>query len=485
MFDYLQQFNSLPKELKEKISSPEVMSLLSEIESRYRVDLAMVVMKIMIKSLAIKDLPSTFIGEFGLSSEQAEKMAKELKEKVFVKVADHVGIVSELRSIDLNNDVNALIKEAGLLMPSEFLVERLNRTLGIYLRGVRNRIDTKASLTKEIAIGGLNLSSDEAERVLKICDTRKFKFNEEIKIKVAVEAPIKRLDKIVLASDQSGMAALNKLTKPVVEYDLKKALASGETKRITAPVKEEIKITQPEEKKPVEEIKPAEVKIPESPKEPVEMPKESKEQKERKIAEIIDPNIVHKPQETSILKKIIPTFKVNTDLKSASVPVASSQILQSKIVEDTKSVNLGSVLNPVSSPAAVRKSILGNTPSSPSRPVMHDIKPTPKIMGPLEELQFLDLVNFRRLGKTPDEITGKIFTKIKLLEKDGYEKMIAGIGAWRKSPVSRLYLSMVQEAVIANLTLKESIDLREKKNKEGLTMKEIEAIMSLNSKLIF
>ena len=106
-------------------------------------------------------------------------------------------------------------------------------------------------------------------------------------------------------------------------------------------------------------------------------------------------------------------------------------------------------------------------------------------MGPMEEIQFLDLVNFRRLGKTPEEITVKIFNKIKLLEKDGYEKMIAGISAWRKSPVSRLYLHIVQEAVISNLPLKEAIEKREKNKQEGLTLAEIEAIMNLNSKLIF
>ena len=65
MFDYLQQFNQLPEALKTKVSSPEAMAILSDLESRYRVDLAMVVMKLMIKSLTIKDLQPLFISEFG------------------------------------------------------------------------------------------------------------------------------------------------------------------------------------------------------------------------------------------------------------------------------------------------------------------------------------------------------------------------------------------------------------------------------------
>ena len=63
--------------------------------------------------------------------------------------------------------------------------------------------------------------------------------------------------------------------------------------------------------------------------------------------------------------------------------------------------------------------------------------------------------------------------------------MINGIMAWRKSPVSRLYLRIVQEAVIAGIPLRDTIIARDKEKKEGLSFEEIEAIMSLNSKLVF
>lgn len=106
-------------------------------------------------------------------------------------------------------------------------------------------------------------------------------------------------------------------------------------------------------------------------------------------------------------------------------------------------------------------------------------------MGPIEELQFLDLINFRRLGKTPAEITAKIFAKIKLLEKEGYDKMVAGVYAWRTSPVTRLYLRLGQEAIAKDRPLKEAIADRQKANQECLNMEEIEAIVGLNSKLVF
>jgi hypothetical protein len=122
---------------------------------------------------------------------------------------------------------------------------------------------------------------------------------------------------------------------------------------------------------------------------------------------------------------------------------------------------------------------------SAARPQMHDIRPIPKVMGPIEELQFLDLTNFHRLGKTPAEITAKIMAKIKLLEKEGYDKMVLGVRAWRESPISRLYLRLGQEAIAKEIPLKDAIDSRQKEAKEYLTMEEVEAIVILNSKLSF
>ncbi|MFA6514400.1 MAG: hypothetical protein WCT50_03910 [Patescibacteria group bacterium] len=448
MFDYLQQFENLPKDLKDKISSKEAMASLAEIESRYRVDLAMIVMKVMIKGLSIKDLPSIFAGEFSLTPEQATKMTQELKEKIFSSVADYVGLSNEQRSLDLSKDINLLIKEAGLAMPSEFLIERLKKILTIYLRGVRSRIDTRASLAKDIATGGLNLTPSEVDQVLKVCDSKKFKYHEEINsASTNTAAPISRLDRIVSESDglKAAFPFNNKLSSPVVEYDLKRALASGETKRISAPEAPKAKATL--------ELK----SIPEAPK--------AKATPEIKLASV--PHIPPAPPAPLAppVKPVTPIIPTTPPISPTPVVVAHSAI--------------------PASPALARKSILGNAAPSSSRPMMHDVKPAPKIMGPLEEIQFLDLTNFRRLGTTPEEITTKIFNKIKLLEKDGYEKMIAGISAWRKSPVSRLYLRIVQEAVSSGLPLKEALEKREKNNQAGLTLAEIEAIMSLNGKLIF
>ncbi|NCU40009.1 hypothetical protein EOL99_03910, partial [Candidatus Falkowbacteria bacterium] len=227
MFDYLHQFNSLPQALKDKVSSPQVMSALAELEKRYQVDLAMVVMKVMIKSLDIKDLSSTLISESNLLTNQAEALTKEMKEKVFAEVADYVGISSEIRSLNLENDLDKLIKASGISIASAELADRLRNILKTYLKGIRSRIDTRQSLTKSVADGGLGLNNLEVDRVFKVCDIEKFQPGGSSPLS---SSPSRLTEIMGQDIKEKEVAKID-----VAEYDLKKSLASGETKSIAPP----------------------------------------------------------------------------------------------------------------------------------------------------------------------------------------------------------------------------------------------------------
>ena len=174
MFDYLQKFNNLPKNLRDQVSSPNAMLVLTELENKYKLDLAMVVMKVMIKNIAINNLPSYFISETGLAREAAIELTRELKEKIFISVAEYLGITSDIRALDLEKDIKIIIAEAGLTLSSSELVNRFKNILATYLRGVRAKIDTRVVLGKEVIGGGLNLSPAEIDRVFKVCETQKF-----------------------------------------------------------------------------------------------------------------------------------------------------------------------------------------------------------------------------------------------------------------------------------------------------------------------
>lgn len=482
MFDYLQKFNSLPSDLRNKVSSSSAMAVILDLENKYKVDLAMTIMKVMIKGVDARDLPSYFISEFGLARDAAENLSRELKEKVFFGVADYLGLSAELRAFDLDNDLQQLIKEAGLMFPSENLVLRFKNIIGTYVKGIRNKIDTRNSLAKDVKIGGLNLSAAEIDRVLKVCDAGKFSVVKTVQTPVAEKSPAvtTSLDRLI-AADTAARAS---------EYDLKSAILSGQVKapqkEISGPDKQlDLPIPTPSVKPeipkaailtpaqaiksaPLPPLKPA-VKpaIPTKPAGVVRPAKKSSFWSNfsfgKKKKNIVAPKAVSKA-----VPKVVPTAVLKPVTKVAPIQAP----IQAPIVPPRPNIV---------SPAALRPA----TSVSSGRPQMHDVRPVPRVMGPVEELQFLDLVNFRRLGKTPVEITTKIFAKVKLLEKDGYDKMVAGVKAWRQSPVYRLYLRLGQEALVKGVTLKEAIEIRQKAGQDYLSPEEIVAIVNLNSKLVF
>ncbi len=446
MFDYLQQFNKLPKDLRDRVSSPSAMAAISALEAQYKVDLAVVIMKVIVKSIPVATLPLYLSNEFSLSVDVAERLTRDLKEKIFSPIAEYLGLAREMAAFDQDKEIEKIIAAAGLNLPSSLAVGRFKNIISTYNRGIRNKIDTKNTLEKSYKIGGLDLSPEETERVLKICDNRLPQNSVKAAISPVSASPVaalpsSRLDKIVASADKANHA---------VEYDLKQALASGQTKKISAPEKElNLPLVSPVEALPAAAtpLTPAPV----ADNKPV-------------VAPVTHPTIA--PVVHPVINHIVP-------------PKTSPQVQNIKQAAPEK------IAKPDSAPL---KPIATSRPmpvSSGTKTIMRDVKPVPKVMGPIEELQFLDLLNFRRLGKTPAEITAKIFSKIKLLEAEGYDKMVSGVRAWRQSPVNRLYLKMGQEAIKKDITIKELASSYENDSKNYLSLEEIEEIIVMNSKLVF
>ena len=160
MFDYLQKFNNLPKNLRDKVSSSEAIKTISSLEEKYKIDLAAVVMKIMTKVLPVNSLVDFFINESSLSKEDALSLKNDLLNKVFFSTKDYLGINLEV-SENITDFASIVIKETGISLASEDLYLRLRNIILTYLKGVRNKMDTKNSLTKEVKIFRLLIKAKE------------------------------------------------------------------------------------------------------------------------------------------------------------------------------------------------------------------------------------------------------------------------------------------------------------------------------------
>lgn len=212
----------------------------------------------------------------------------------------------------------------------------------------------------------------------------------------------------------------------------------------------------------------------------------------KKSSTVSDDNvfIVKKPEKTNLFKKL---FSENNNKKSSSLKksetsnvaaLALSNENKDKISKTTLKTNLANPKIEDKLQKDLPPIVRNERPLKKGHKRLDDVKFVPKVMGPLEELQYLDVLNFRRLGASPQERTTKIFNKVKLLEKEGYGKMIEAITAWKKSPVNRLYLRNIQLAISKGETVKGFVD----NNREGgnnLSFEEVEAIINLNSRLTF
>jgi len=111
-----------------------------------------------------------------------------------------------------------------------------------------------------------------------------------------------------------------------------------------------------------------------------------------------------------------------------------------------------------------------------------DIRPVPKLTGPLEELSRLTLQDFRRLGSTASENAAKISAKIDRLHTESLARRGQGLAAWRSSPLQQLYGQIMSEALERRIS---PAALLTEKQPAPMTPEEFNAIMELNQKLRF
>lgn len=121
-------------------------------------------------------------------------------------------------------------------------------------------------------------------------------------------------------------------------------------------------------------------------------------------------------------------------------------------------------------------------PAPAPRPSVQDMAYTPKLTGPIEELQAMTLVDFRRLGRDPKEAIAKVQDKIRLLEEEDYAQRARAIAAWRGSEPSRKYLAITRSMLAEGLALEQAL-AAQGSGPDALTADEYNAIMVLQQSL--
>jgi len=168
--------------------------------------------------------------------------------------------------------------------------------------------------------------------------------------------------------------------------------------------------------------------------------------------------------------------------ESSSARVSAGKSVQQSLEDRSKNIDTQKVR------AVIEATKMGQSvapkPVSTTRPVMKDIVPQKRLMGPVDELRQLSLVDFRRMGKTVDQASDYILRTVQLLEDQGYDKRVEAIRAWQSSPFYRMYLSLVSLAMQEGTSL-EDVRAKQEDSIETLSKEELAAVMQLNKQLRF
>ena len=523
MFDYLQKFNKLPKDLRDKVSTPEVMKVIEELENKYGIDLASVAMKVMVKEIDYDNLVMYLVSEFNMADTMATTLTQELKEKVFKSVSDYLakekisidkepdvlpqlkltpeGPIEEIKTSDFYfapedeeeirvlarkiqdeikprlPDVNIkaklddIVRQTKINFSSSELIDRFKQILASFLRGIRDKIETRLALTKSIEQGGLGLDRDSAEKVLSIAESISLTKSKEEVIKPSaikvLEDELKKVPSPVTGQtiakpvkqkvDQEKLSTLLKTGARDIEYDLAKELKKKDIGKEKKPLDVSHEIAPP----PPRLVKPRPASLPASPRGESQGGPASPGQGGRTSTPLPDLPTTLPVKRTDEIKEVIGKSVITPDKLTVKL---EGKAPKSQAVTPTISLRRASIAE--------------------GKVKIEDVK-VPRIVTPIEELKYLELVNFRRLSKDAVEAVNKIKEKINFLEEEKYSKRLEGIKAWRMSPVNKLYLDIGQASIAKKKPISVIIEERIKAGEKYLSNQEFKAVMDLNRSLRF
>lgn len=118
--------------------------------------------------------------------------------------------------------------------------------------------------------------------------------------------------------------------------------------------------------------------------------------------------------------------------------------------------------------------------SSISKPktIIHDVVSRPVEMGPVEEIKFFRLLDWRRMANNPTEAANRLKQKFINLKEESILLFFDAAAAWRESPLYQDYLEMIDVSFNKKIPLATAAS-----DKEKITLEEIKALVNMEKEL--
>lgn len=585
MFDYIQKFNSLPREIREKVSTSTTVEKIEEMELKFDVNLAPLIMKVMVGDVKVDELKDHLIQEMSYGEERAKELKEELISNIFVKAADHLGLkkggeeqgeskeqeseeqtqgveegdltfnpeerevqgladkIEDYEELDplryqIEKKADKIVKEVDINFSSEFLFSRLKIIIITYLKSIRNQTNTRQALAKEVSSGGLGLEDAEIDNILNAAKREKMDLEEKPyfhpsdvqytsdyggdlttykaspsreqgkgRKQQSQEKDISRSqpDKKIKGQQsslseereqeqeeqekqpQKGRSSLDRDKKRVLMQEDKEGSPGIDLERIggerdidydlKSVLEQKYKQGRTEDQKKKEEVSTEPTKgesLKEQKQEPEKGERDKEQEKKKGLFGRMFSGADKAPQEQEKDKsKEQKAEEKKIEVKKEAEEVKKQERIKEKKKREEKQKEQTFIKQ------------RSEQEQDKGKKRVEDIKPAPKSMSPTDELRYMDVVTFRRLGEDSNDRIEKIKKKIDLLGKESLGKMFEGIKAWRQSPVNKMYINMGQQSMNQGKDIKTIIKERKSNDQDYLTETEFNAVLELNKKLRF
>ena len=542
MLEYLQQYNNLPQSLRDALAAPGIIAAIHNLETKYKISLALVVIKAAIGELTPANLAAGLVTDCKLAESDAARLASDLKQSIFfvlpafkaspiVKLSDESKVESrtvpagrqESESLEMKSRLDVvstgtsatlstgastvdervtdLIKKAKIDLASQSLIDRLRQILRTYLLGVRDRIAAMDALTKPIELGGLAFSKVLAEDLLRIADGKTAaalsqNVNTRPSLPVSLDATSRELGYDLM----TALAAKGQAKAPINPLSTQSRLAQQQQTNPNAVIKKTVlPANLPWQADGTRSIDSGVVKA--SPIVKLEVKKSAPEAHQPGAEKV---SVLSRAEAESLVKATSSVLSTSPAVAEKKVEIAPALNAKPAITDVAKTIPLPAIATEVTVikdvPAIVTKEALKPTSTKLSTGVvkvaperynktesgeikMDDVHFTPRVFTPIDELKYMTLKNFRNLNADPVAATEIVKHKLEALAKDDFSWRLEGISAWKQCPVNKMYVDIYHTAMSEGKQIGQVIEAKQKASPEALTSAEFEAIFSFNQEI--
>ena len=272
MFDYLQKYQQVPADVKAKLDNPAVKSFIHHLEQEYHISLFSIIIKVMVKDIPLSRLSFYLVENEGLDKEQAQKLVADLQANVFILVNDYLSqpvvkpvninkVVQDNQPLTtstsatnnnfiftdiIENALNKFVSQQTLVKKATDL-NRLRQIAKTFLLGVRNESAFTDIATKEVAEGGLSLTTEQVSVLLEQLNSIKKDLDQQARKQISAQPLTRPTDELIRQSivqdfESDLLVSLRQIdNKEYLDLKTESELAPGavETAKLLPPITEE------------------------------------------------------------------------------------------------------------------------------------------------------------------------------------------------------------------------------------------------------